>query len=152
MNWVWKLWPYMSLIVSKTSYFLLNLVGDVSIINRYTLNVNGFAAEIGEACSGIYSIFIFSALYIFAVILDWGKMNKFKVILLFVPAIIGAFFANILRVVLLMLVGGYISRELAPGLYHSYAGMIFFLIYFAIFWILFYDWMKSGRTLNEKNN
>jgi exosortase/archaeosortase family protein len=151
MNQVWKLWPYLSLIVSKVTYFLLKLVSNnVSLINQYTLSVNGFAAEIGEACSGVYSMFIFTALYLFATILDWKKMNKIKVVLVFIPAIIGAFLANILRVFLLMIIGGYVSRDLAPGLYHSYAGMIFFLIYFAIFWVLFYNWMKKPQFRKKK--
>jgi len=143
MYQVWKLWPYLSLIVTKVSAYLLGLIGNVYMINQYTIGFNGFAAEIGEACSGIYSIFIFTALYLFAVILDWKKMNKWRVALMFVPAIVGAFFVNIFRVFLLFVVGAFVSEEIAIGLYHSYTGMIFFLIYFGVFFVLFYDWMKG---------
>src|SRR3989339_710021 len=103
----------------------------------------GFSAKIGEASSGIYSIFIFISLYLFAVILDWKKLNKTKAGLIFIPAIIGAFFVNILRVFLLFIFGAFVSHDLALGLYHSYTGMIFFLIYFAVFWSLSYNWMKK---------
>jgi exosortase/archaeosortase family protein len=143
MNAVWSLWPYFSLVVLKVVSFLLKFVGDVQVMNSNTLIYDGFAAQIAEACSGVYSIFIFTSLYLFAVLLDWKKMNKTKAVLLFIPAIIGAFLANILRVFLLMIVGAHVSRTIAIGLYHSYAGMIFFLAYFFIFWMIFYKWMKK---------
>jgi len=155
MYQVWKLWPILSLVVTRVSSYFLGLIGDVSLIDKYTISFNGFAAQIGEACSGVYSIFIFSALYLFAVILDWKKMVKWKAVVLFVPALIGAFLVNIFRVFLLFVVGAFWSREMAVGLYHSYTGMIFFLIYFGIFFVLFYDWMKKdgfrkARWVNGK--
>ncbi|MCK4649603.1 exosortase/archaeosortase family protein [Candidatus Pacearchaeota archaeon] len=143
MHQVWKLWPVLSLVVTKISAYLLGLIGDVVLIDRYSISFNGFAAQIGEACSGVYSIFIFTALYLFAVILDWGKLDKKRVVLVFVPAVVGAFLVNIFRVFLLFVVGAFFSRAVAVGLYHSYVGMIFFLIYFGVFWSLSYKWMKK---------
>lgn len=143
MNLVWNLWPYLSRIVTKVSQYLLSFLGPTSTIDTYTIIHKGFIVKIGEACSGIYSIFIFSALYLLAILLDWKKLNKIKAMLTFIPALIGAFLVNILRVFLLMVIGANYSREIAVGLYHSYTGMIFFLIYFAIFWKLTYKWMKK---------
>ena len=144
MNLVWKLWPYLSLVVLKIVYFLLKLIiSKVQVIGGSTLQVGHFAATIGEACSGIYSIFIFASLYLFGVLLDWKKLNKSKIILIFIPAVLGAFFVNVLRVFLLFIFGAYVSEKLALGLYHSYVGMIFFMIYFTVFWLLFYKWMKK---------
>lgn len=144
MNLVWSLWPYLSLAVMKSTTFLLKVIGvKVIIINSNTINVNGFTAQVAEACSGIYSIFIFTALYLFIVFLDWNKINKKKAAALFIPAVLGAFAFNIIRVFTLMLVGAYISRNLALGLYHSYSGMMFFLLYFILFWGLLYKWMKK---------
>jgi len=144
MNVVWSLWPYLSMAVMRVVFFLLDFFGlNVVLLASNTMSLNGFAVQIAEACSGIYSIFIFSALYLFIVFLDWGKINKKKAAIVFIPAILGAFLANIARVFVLMLVGAYISRDLALGLYHSYSGMIFFLIYFVLFWGLLYRWMKK---------
>ncbi len=147
MNFVWRLWPYFSLIVLKAVAILLRIIGaEFRIIEPRTIIVGDFGAQIAEACSGVYSIFLFTALYLFIVFIDWKKINKKKAALLFIPAVIGAFFVNILRVLMLFLVGGYISEEVAMGLYHSYTGMIFFLLYFAIFWFLFYKWMKDEKA------
>ncbi len=141
---VWKLWPYLSLVVLKITSFLLGLISsNTNIVNAEVLVFNGFAAKIGEACSGIYSIFIFTALYLFIILLDWKKINKARAGLVFIPAVLGAFFVNIFRVFLLFLIGGYLSEKIALGLYHSYIGMIFFLIYFAMFWVLFYERIKK---------
>ena len=143
MKAVWSLWPYLSLAVLEAVKFLLKIIGiNVEILGPAVISVNGFAVQIAEACSGVYSIFIFSALYLFIVLLDWKDMNKKKAISVFIPAVLGAFAFNILRVFVLMLVGAFISRSLALGMYHSYAGMIFFLIYFMLFWGLLYKWMK----------
>ena len=145
MNLVWSLWPYLSLVVLKSVNFLLGFFGNVQIIDSNTIIFEGFGAKIAEACSGIYSVFIFSALYLFAVFLDWKKINKLKAGLIFIPAVLGAFLVNILRVFLLMIVGAYVSRDIALGLYHSYTGMIFFLVYFAVFWSIFYKKIKKVK-------
>jgi len=143
MKTVWSLWPYLSAGVLVAVKFLLQLFGvEVAVLGPATISVSGFAVQIAEACSGIYSIFIFSAIYIFIVLLDWNKMNKTKASFVFIPAVLGAFAFNIIRVFVLMLIGAYISRNIALGLYHSYSGMIFFLIYFGLFWGLLYKWMK----------
>jgi exosortase/archaeosortase family protein len=144
MNYVWKLWPYLSFMVSKAVYLLLKLLSDQVILRGDDVLIfEGFGAKIGEACSGIYSIFIFSGLFVFIVFMDWYKINKKKAALLFLPAVLGAFLVNIFRVFLLMVVGAYFSEEAALGLYHSYTGMVFFMIYFVIFWYFAYKWMKN---------
>lgn len=152
MNLVWDSWPYLSLAVTEMVYRLLGLFHNTSLllIPPRTLIFGGFAAEIAEACSGVYSIFLFTALYLFIIFLDWKKLNKKKAWLLFIPAVIGAFLTNVFRVWLLFVVGAFISPEIALGLYHSYAGMIFFLIYFAIFWVLLYNWMKKPEFRSKE--
>jgi exosortase/archaeosortase family protein len=144
MNLVLSLWPYLSLVVMKVTQFLLGLISsNIQIIGDRTIIFEGFGAEIAEACSGIYSIFIFSALYLFTIFLDWDKMNKKKAALVFLPAVLGAFLVNIIRVFLLFVIGAYISRDIALGMYHSYVGMIFFLLYFGLFWGFLHRWMKK---------
>ena len=138
------LWPYFSFVVSKVVYFLLGLVSsDVAFVPPDIIRFGDFSARIAEACSGIFSIFIFTGLYLFILFIDWNKFNKKKALGLFIPAVLGAFFVNILRVFVLMIVGNYISIEAALGLYHSYTGMIFFMIYFIVFWFFAYKWMKK---------
>ncbi len=147
MNFVWSLWPYFSAVVLKLVAVLLRAIGaDFRIIEPDIIIVGDFGAKIAEACSGVYSIFLFTALYLFIMLVDWKKINKKKASLLFIPAVIGAFLVNVLRVFILFLVGAYVSSEIAMGMYHSYTGMIFFLLYFAVFWLIFYKWTKDEKT------
>lgn len=152
MYQVWKLWPYFSLMVLKTVAFLSELfTSSIQITPPFTLRVGGFAAQIGEACSGVYSIFIFTAIYLLIIFLDWDKLNKKRALAMFIPAVIGAFLVNILRVWGLFIAGAYFSTELALGLYHSYTGMILFLIYFGIFWYFAYKYIKVKKEAKKES-
>ncbi len=141
MNLVFGLWRHLSYLVLNIVHFLLGF-GNTQVVAPDILVFEGFAVKVAEACSGIYSIFIFTALYIFGVLVDWKKLNHKKAVLMFVPAVVGAFLVNVLRVFLMMIIGGYLSKSIALGLYHSYTGMIFFLVYFFIFWKSSYGWMR----------
>jgi exosortase/archaeosortase family protein len=141
---VWKLWPYFSGAVLSAVSFLLRLTfANVVVIPPRTLFVGNFAVEIAQACSGLDSLFLFSSLYLLIGILDWKKFHRTKLIGMFFPAAIGLFGINILRVYLLVIIGVLISPELAVQLFHTYAGMILFIIYFVLFWKLTYHWMQK---------
>ncbi len=139
---VWKLWPYLSEAVLRAEYFLFSLTfKPVEIIPPRAIFVQNFAVSIEEACSGIDSIFLFTALYICIGIIDWKKFNKTKLLAMFLPALIGLFLVNILRVYLLILVGVFTNPQTTIQLFHTYLGMILFIIYFTLFWRASYKWM-----------
>ena len=143
MFFVWNLWPFFSFLVSRIVYFLLGLTfTHVMLIEPRNLAVNGFNALIGEPCSGVYSMFLFTCLYLFIFFLDYKKLNRKKMLLMFIPSIVGLFIVNVLRIYLLMLVGVFISPEFARTMFHSYIGSILFMVYFIVFWLIFYKWMK----------
>jgi exosortase/archaeosortase family protein len=116
-------------------------VKDVHIIPPYTLSFPTFAISIEQACSGLDSIFLFTALYGIIWLIDWNTLDTRKMALIFIPALIGTIIVNIIRVFILILVGLTISPELAGTLFHTYLGMILFIIYFAIYWKFLYKWL-----------
>lgn len=143
---VWKLWPYFSNLVLYSEKFLFSLTfANVSLTPPLTLTVEKFTVRIAEACSGLDSLFIFSSLYLIIGILDWRKMDKMKLILLFFPVAAGLVLVNILRVYLLILIGVVISPDLALSLFHTYAGMVLFIIYFLIFLKISYKRMLRNK-------
>jgi exosortase/archaeosortase family protein len=77
------------------------------------------------------------------VVVDWKEINKKRAALLFLPALVGLFLVNVLRIYLLYLVAIHISPKLAIGLFHSYAGTVLFIIYFIVFLKIFYSWLKK---------
>lgn len=150
---VWKFWPYFSSMVLNSVFNLLSLSFNNVVINPpRTLIVGNFGVQVAQACSGLDSLFLFTSLYLFITILDWSKLDKKKLFLMLVPSSIGLFLVNILRVYLLMLIGILISPGLAINLFHTYAGMILFIIYFLVFWKLFYKWMKMKSKPYFTNN
>lgn len=141
-----KLWVYFSHIVAKVVYFLINLTFNATLTfmgNSPNLGINNFIVNIGKPCSGIDSMLMFIFLYTFIIGYDWKILNKKKAIIMFIPGIISVFTLNIIRIYLLLTVGAFISSSFAIGFFHTNASMILFLAYFALFWKLFYKWMKK---------
>ena len=116
----------------------LSFSGDLPV-----LAFEGFMVRIAQTCSGIDSIFLFTALYIGVLVWDWEILNKKKAIFMFFPGVIGAFMLNISRIFLLILAGVYISKSFALNTFHTNASAILFLVYFAVFWKLGYKWVKK---------
>ena len=144
---VWKLWPIFSDGVLSSVRFLLSLTSsNVQVIPPRTLVINDFAVSIAQACSGLDSLFLFSSLYLLIAILEWKGFNKIKLIAMFIPAAIGLYMVNIFRVYLLVVTGAYVSADLAIKLFHTYLGMVLFIIFFFVFWKVSYKWMTHSAN------
>lgn len=135
---VWKLWPIFSHGVLTAVSFLFSLTFPTRVVPPTTLIVNSFGVRIEQACSGLDSLFMFSALYLFIGLADWKKINKGMWLLLYLPATLGLYIVNIFRVYLIVLIGAVYSPKLALELFHTYAGMVLFIIYFLLFLKFFY--------------
>ncbi|HIH32107.1 TPA: archaeosortase/exosortase family protein [Candidatus Woesearchaeota archaeon] len=147
MRLVHGLWQYFS---STIAYILYRIFGiffaDVTYIpfvptgfvsgGGPMLGIGSFKAVIGGSCSGIDSFLLFTALYALLFILDHKKIKKPLAILLFFVGAIGMFLTNVLRILLLFIVGAYVDKDFAIGMFHTNAGWILFIIYFFIFWTL----------------
>ena len=141
-----NLWSYFSGFVARSTQYLLSFFGTALLSFRGELPVlrfNNFMAGIAKTCSGIDSIFLFTALYLGALAWDYKILNKKKMLIMFIPGIIGAFMLNIIRIFLLFIIGSEISRDFALQAFHTNASAILFLIYFAVFWGFSYKWMKK---------
>jgi len=131
---VWKLWPFLSVFVLQAEYLLFShIYPNVYILPPYGLFVHSFIVQIAEACSGLESIFLFTVLYILVSVIDWKKLHIKKVILFFPLLLIGLVLVNILRVFLLIMVGVLINPQIMSELFHTYLGLVLFIIYFFLF-------------------
>jgi exosortase/archaeosortase family protein len=143
---VYGLWRVMATVVLHSVQWLMERVGPKSIIiPPRTLIFNKFGINIAEYCSGIESIALFTALYALIGVLDWQRFNHRKYLWIFPAALIVLFGLNILRVFVLILGGYYINPQIAFSLFHTYAGMVFFIIYSALFWALSYRWLLDSN-------
>jgi exosortase/archaeosortase family protein len=132
----------------------MGLIGvNSNVISSMTLQFDKFSIRISEYCSGIESIALFAGLYILIGLIDWSRLNRRKFLIAFLPGLVILFGFNILRVFALILAGYYINPQIAFSLFHTYAGMVFFIIYSAIFWKVSYSWMliKNGKGISHKS-
>jgi exosortase E/protease (VPEID-CTERM system) len=108
--------------------FVLSLLSPTAVADPATLELGAeqFVVEIAPQCSGYEGVgltwaFVLAALWLFR-----ARLRFPAALLLMVPATLLPFIANIGRLVALVLLGAYVSPELAEGGFHSYAGSILF--------------------------
>lgn len=149
---VYALWQPLATIVLFSVDSLLHLTGLPAIIlPPHTLMFDKFGITIAEFCSGVESIALFTSLYAVVGLLDWKRLNRRRYFIVFPFALLVLFGFNILRVYGLIMAGYYIDAEIAFSLFHTYAGMVFFIIYSAIFWVIAYKYLVPTPPKTTKH-
>lgn len=139
---IYSLWTVLAAIVLGAVKVLLHASGLSAVFEPpRTLILDKFSVDIAEYCSGIESMALFSGLYALIGLVDWDRLNHKKLLAAFLPALLVLFGLNIVRVYTLIMAGYYINPQIAFSLFHTYAGMVFFIIYSGIFWVISYKWM-----------
>jgi len=150
-----QLWHFFSGTVMHSSAFLLNILGISNSIVQEAgkaplFTVGTFSAYIGSPCSGVDGLIMFSGLYAFIGLLDWHRINKKRLLILFPLGLIGMFAMSIIRIFTLMLVGAKWSPKLALSLFHNNAGWILFVSYFLVLMYFAYPWLTNGGKNGAK--
>jgi len=144
---VYSLWGVLAYVVLYSVRPLLQVSGvSAEIVKPNILLLSKFGIQIAEYCSGIESIALFTGLFAVIGVLDWHRFNHKKLFWVFVPALVVLFGFNILRVYGLILAGFYIDQQIAFSLFHTYAGMVFFILYSIIFWGVSYKWLLQKQS------
>jgi exosortase/archaeosortase family protein len=147
---VYSLWKPLASAVMHSVNWLLGITGlHTTVVPPNTLLLDKFGVTVAEYCSGIESIALFTGLYVIVGLLDWNKLNRRRYIIVFPFALLGLFLFNILRVFGLILAGYHINPQIAFSLFHTYAGMVFFILYSIVFWSIAYKYIldkKPGGT------
>ncbi len=143
-------WKLFSNAVTALVYWLLasttsNAVMALSECCAPLVGTGDFTVLIGEACSGIDSISLFTLLFLGIMAYDWKTIDKKRALAVFVPGLAGIWFANVFRVYALILVGAFVSPGLAVGLFHENAGWVFFVVFCTVFWYLAYPLVKKKK-------
>lgn len=122
------LWMPLRQATFASASFVLALLSPTAVADPATLELGAqkFVVEIAPQCSGYEGVgltwaFVLAALWLFR-----ARLRFPAALLLLVPATLLPFIANIGRLVCLVLLGAYVSPELAEGGFHSYAGSILF--------------------------
>ena len=113
------------------------------------LGCGDFKVLIGAPCSGIDSISLFTVLFLGILAYDWHEIDKKRAALVFVPGLVGIWLMNVVRIYSLVLLGAFVSPELAVGLFHENAGWIFFAVFCAAFWYFAYPFVRRGEKVRK---
>ena len=104
---------------------------------------------ITTACSGIYSFGIFASAFVAFVLTEYRRPGR-RVWALLGLGLLAAYIANVLRMVVIVLVGYYtdtLETDLQNMLLaHSYAGWLIFLGWIALFWAVLLKFMPGDRV------
>jgi exosortase E/protease (VPEID-CTERM system) len=93
---------------------------------RYLIGAGGFSVEISTECSGYEGVGLF---WIFLGTFFWLSRSslRFPHALILLPLGTAAILlANVARIAVLVLIGAHVSRDVAAGGFHSYAGVVLF--------------------------
>lgn len=103
--------------------------------NGFSVIFKKFHVNVGPPCSGIYSIIAFSILFFTALYFANQKNNLDlkKGLLAYSIALIILYILNIVRIIIIIMVGAYISQKLAIDLFHEYLSAIFLMTLFVIY-------------------
>jgi exosortase/archaeosortase family protein len=107
------------------------------------LSAGGFSAYIDNPCSGIegLTLFIFLNLLIFT--LDHKEINKLRNAVALVIGLLGVYGLNILRVYTVYFVAILYDPRFAIHIYHTNAGWILFILYFIMYWLIIYYFIRK---------
>lgn len=139
---VQQCWFYFSDVIIKGLKIILPpITSDLSFAETgYNVDLKDFSINIGPVCAGFYSLATFIFLFLASLFL-LGSGKKIKYIWAFISLFLGlvvVFVLNIVRIVIIILVGGYILQDLAINLFHEYLSAVFligiFLLY--LYWVI----------------
>jgi archaeosortase C (PEF-CTERM variant) len=127
---------YITDLTIKTSAFFLGIFKPTTAIDK-TIDFGGFRVGIWYPCSGVESITVFLSAVIGYYVAS-NKRDTRKFALYSIVGVVVLFFVNVLRIMIIMVVGYYFGTE-AMMFFHTNLGWIMFVIGMGIFWYLVMD-------------
>lgn len=132
---------FMTILSGNVSCFFLNFIAPTTIriisdpwSHGVSINFKGFEVGMFYPCSGAESMTVFLSAAI-AYTLSERNIEVKKMTIYTVIGLIALFFINVLRIVLLVLIGYSFGAE-TMKFFHYNLGWIFFVIGMAVFWLL----------------
>lgn len=118
---------WISYIVTEVLHFLGYPISRTGV----TISVGQYQLLVADACSGMHSMFSLTALgTLYMYLMNRGShLHNAIMLAMILPT---AFFANIVRVVILVLITYYFGEEAGRGFLHGFAGMALLVVSLAI--------------------
>ena len=144
---------YTSILLAHPTGSILSMLGITNEVSgdvlAFKLNDGTWArVGIGQACSGLYTATIFIALFVTFILIEYKKVDK-KVVVLLVLGIALVYFANILRMVTLVLVYHHYGLD-AFSWAHANLGTIIFILWLTPFMYILYRFLMREDMVKEE--
>lgn len=98
--------------------------------------------QIVVGCSGIEGVSLFDLLFGLVVLIEWNRLIKARAFACYAAGIAAFLAANVVRIILLVVLGNRLTPEIATGHFHKNAGWVFFVLVFLGILRLTYNWMR----------
>ena len=127
----WNWFETLQLVTFYGVAIMLAILGNDVFVNLevQTIGIVDFYVEVAESCSGIEGLALTTAfMAIYAIMMkDDLRMGRFWLIV-WPAALVLSFILNIVRISVLILIGAFVSPELAVNGFHSFAGWLSFTL------------------------
>jgi archaeosortase C (PEF-CTERM variant) len=127
-NPLYTLFAYFVVLIS---HYVLSLIHPTTVVDN-TINFNGFSVFVGYGCTGIESFAVYISALI-AYFYSFSNISKKNFILYAVIGVGALYLMNVLRVIVLVLIGYYAGSEMMM-IFHAHLGWIMFVMGMAVFW------------------
>ncbi len=121
-------WPWYSQVLGRAVYALSqSFVFGLQYVSHPDprLLAEGLNVTIVFGCSGLRAIGMFQIVFAIILLLDWPKINRRRALLGYFSGLAMMLAANVLRIVLVVVIGNHFAPELVAR-YHMAAGWVFF--------------------------
>jgi len=115
--------------------------GGITNYINYDYNGHTIALGVGVTCSGLYSAGLFFSAFLAFVLVRYKKVDG-RILLGLGAGLVVTWFSNILRMAATVLVGS-IWGHPALATFHSYIGIIVFVVFITVFWVLILRWLDK---------
>lgn len=99
---------------------------------------------VGATCSGLYSAGLFFSAFLSFVLVRYGKLDR-PIMMGLAAGLLVTWCSNILRMTITVFVGSVYGHP-ALTVFHSYFGIIVFIIFLTIFWMLIVRWLDRREV------
>ena len=145
--------PALQAATFETVVFFLKLLGETatSEAGLQGIGVNDFRVIVAPSCSGIAGILMASAVMAGYILVFRRRLEIGRALLLIPLAVLLSWVLNAVRITALLMIGSYLSPDLAVGGFHAKAGWLSFCILSALMLVAAENisWFHRRRSLAE---
>jgi len=131
--------------VDANAILVLSDVPGMSNYIDYPYGGRTITLGVGATCSGLYSAGLFFSAFLSFVLVRYQRFDKY-IFLGLATGLLVTWLSNIFRMTITVAVGSLYGHP-ALSVFHSYFGVIVFIIFLTIFWMLIVRWLDRHEPL-----